>query len=96
MNKRFREKNLCNLLHEIKAKKLVFIDRKKNKQFKNNYKNIIYKLDINHYKYSSYDTNKKYQGEKVHIFGYDNLYVKVKITDKICKILSLHVAEYAL
>ena len=96
MNKRFKEKNLCNLLHDINTKKLVFIDRKKNRQFKKTYKNIIYKLDISNYKYSSYDNNKKYQGEKVHIFGYNNLYIKIKITGNICKILSLHVAKYAL
>ena len=96
MNKRFKEKNLCNLLHDINTKKLVFIDRKKNRQFKKTYKNIIYKLDIHNYKYSDYDTNKKYQGEKVHIFGYNNLYIKVKITKDICKILSLHVAKYVL
>ena len=96
MNKRFVEKNLCNLLHNINTKKLVFIDRKKNSKFKKTYKDIIYKLDISNYRYSSIDDNKKYQGEKVHIFSYKNLYIKVKITKDVCKILSLHVAEYAL
>lgn len=96
MNKRFKEKNILKLMHIINTNELVFIDRKKNKDFRSNYKDIIYKLDINHYKYSSYDDNIKYRGEKVHIFGYDNLYVKVKITGNICKILSLHVARYAL
>ena len=83
-------------MHNINTKKLVFIDRKKNRDFRKTYKNIVYKLDINHYKYSSYGDNIKYKGEKVHIFGLDNLYIKIKITGSICKILSLHVAEYAL
>ena len=97
MNKfKLEEKSIYQLIKDINAKKLVFIDRKKNKQFKNNYKDIIYRLNISNYRYSSIDDNKKYQGEKVHIFSYDNLYVKVKITGKICKILSLHVARYEL
>ena len=96
MNKRFKEKDLCNLLHDINTKKLVFIDRKKNSNYKKTYKSIIYKLNINHYKYSSYDDNKKYAGEKVHIVGYNNLYIKIKLIDGICKILSLHVAKYRL
>ena len=94
MNTRFKEKNLCNLLHNINTKKLVFIDRKVNKEFKKVYKSIIYKLDINNYRYSDYDTNIKYKGEKVHVFSYNNLYIKVKITNKVCKVLSLHVARY--
>ena len=94
MNKKFKEKNLCKLMHAINTKKLVFIDRKVNKEYKKKYKDIIYKLDISNYKYSDLDNNKKYQGEKVHVFGYKNLYIKVKITDKICKVLSMHVARY--
>ena len=94
MNTRFKEKNLCSLLHSINTKKLVFIDRKKNQEYKKVYKDIIYKLDINDYRYSSFDDNKKYKGEKVHVFSYKNLYIKVKITKKVCKILSMHVARY--
>ena len=95
MNTRFKEKNLCNLLHEINTKKLVFIDRKKNEYYKKSYKNIIYKLDINNYRYSDYDTNIKYKGEKVHVFSYDGLYIKVKIIKgNRCKILSMHKARY--
>ena len=93
---RFKEKNILKLMHDIKTNKLVFIDRRKNMEFKKNYKSIIYKLDINNYKYSDYDTNKKYEGEKVHVFSLDGLYIKIKITGNICKILSLHVAKYAL
>lgn len=93
---RFKEKKLCNLLHAINTKKLVFIDRKKNQEYKKVYKDIIYKLDINDYRYSSFDDNKKYRGEKVHIFSYDNLYIKVKIIKNKCKILSMHVARYEL
>lgn len=95
MNKRFKEKNLCKLMHDINTKKLVFIDRKKNSNYKKSYKSIIYKLDISNYRYSDLDNNKKYQGEKVHIFSYDGLYIKVKIIKgNRCKILSMHKARY--
>ena len=94
MNTRFKEKNLCSLLHSINTKKLVFIDRRVNKQFKKSYKDIIYKLDMSNYRYSDLDNNIKYRGEKVHVFSYNNLYIKVKITKKVCKVLSLHVARY--
>ena len=96
MNTRFKEKNLCNLLHNINTKKLVFIDRKKNSNYKKVYKSIIYKLDMSNYRYSDLDNNKKYRGEKVHIFSYNDLYIKVKITKKVCKVLSMHVAQYEL
>lgn len=94
MNTRFKEKNVIRLLHDINTKKLVFIDRKKNSNYKKVYKSIIYKLDINHYRYSDYDTNPKFKGEKVHVFSYNGLYIKIKITDEIVKILSLHIARY--
>lgn len=96
MNKRFKEKNILRLLHDINTKKLVFIDRKKNEKYKKIYKSYIYRLDINHYKYSDYDNSPKYKGEKVHIFGFDNLYIKVKIVKNKCKVLSMHVAQYEL
>ena len=96
MNTRFKEGNILKLIQNINASKLVFIDRKVNKQFRNNYKDIILGLDATHYKYSDYDNNGRYKGEKVHIFGYKDLYIKVKLIDGICKILSLHIAKYAL
>lgn len=97
MNKfKLEEKNIVKLIHSMNTKKIVFIDRKKNKDYKKNYKNIIYKLDMSNYKYSSYDINPKFKGEKVHIFGLGNLYIKVKIIKNKCKVLSLHVAEYEL
>ena len=66
-------------MHKINTSELIFIDRKKNKDYKKVYKDIIYKLDLSNYKYSDYDTDPLYKGEKVHIFGLDNLYIKIKI-----------------
>lgn len=93
---RFMEENTFDLIKKMSESKLVFIDRKKNREFRNNYKEVIYKLNANNYKYSDLDNNERYKGETVHIFGYKDLYIKVKLTDGICKILSLHVAKYAL
>lgn len=91
---KLEEKNISQLIQGINTNKLVFIDRKKNKQFKNNYKDIIYNLNSNHYRYSDYDTSSKYRGEKIHVFSYKNLYIKVKLVNGTCKILSMHMAEY--